>query len=140
MPWKKGAKHPLARAIFAKAEEEKLIAGEISDFKALPGNGLSAVMDNVLLCGGNFNFISSHAPVTPEMKAQSEQLAEEGKTPLFFSMDSQMIGIIAVADTIKEDSPQAVRELKDMASMWSCLRATMRGRPGQWESRPVWMK
>lgn len=71
-------------------------------------------MDNVLLCGGNFNFISSHAPVTPEMKAQSEQLAEEGKTPLFFSMDSQMIGIIAVADTIKEDSPQAVRELKDM--------------------------
>ena len=71
-------------------------------------------MDNVLLCGGNFNFISSHAPVPPEMKAQSEQLAEEGKTPLFFSMDSQMIGIIAVADTIKEDSPQAVRELKDM--------------------------
>lgn len=110
----KRSEHPLARAIFAKAEEEKLIAGEISDFKALPGNGLSAVMDNVLLCGGNFNFISSHAPVTPEMKAQSEQLAEEGKTPLFFSMDSQMIGIIAVADTIKEDSPQAVRELKDM--------------------------
>ena len=99
----KRSEHPLARAIFAKAEEEKLIAGEISDFKALPGNGLSA-----------FNFISSHAPVTPEMKAQSEQLAEEGKTPLFFSMDSQMIGIIAVADTIKEDSPQAVRELKDM--------------------------
>ncbi len=110
----KRSEHPLARAVMVRAEEEKLDAGELSDFKALPGNGLSAVMDGVVLCGGNFNFISSQAPVTPEMKAQSERLAEEGKTPLFFSMDSRMIGIIAVADTIKEDSPQAVKELKDM--------------------------
>ena len=110
----KRSEHPLARAVMVRAEEEKLDAGELSDFKALPGNGLSAVMDGVMLCGGNFNFISSQAPVTPEMKAQSERLAEEGKTPLFFSMDSRMIGIIAVADTIKEDSPQAVKELKDM--------------------------
>ncbi len=110
----KRSEHPLARAVMVRAEEEKLDAGELSDFKALPGNGLSAVMDGVMLCGGNFNFISSQAPVTPEMKAQSERLAEDGKTPLFFSMDSRMIGIIAVADTIKEDSPQAVKELKDM--------------------------
>ena len=110
----KKSEHPLARAIFTKAEEDHLTAREISDFKALPGNGLSAVMDGSELCGGNFTFISAQAEVTPQMKAQSEQLANEGKTPLFFSRDGKLIGIIAVADTIKEDSPQAVKELQNM--------------------------
>ena len=110
----KRSEHPLAKAVLVKAGELGIQAQEVSDFKALPGNGLSAVLENRLLCGGNFTFISSQAQVTEEMKTQSERLAEEGKTPLFFSRDGVMAGIIAVADTMKEDSPQAVKELQDM--------------------------
>ena len=110
----KKSEHPLAKAVLVKAGELGIQAQEVSDFKALPGNGLSAVLENRLLCGGNFTFISSQAQVTEEMKTQSERLAEEGKTPLFFSCDGVMAGIIAVADTMKEDSPQAVKELQDM--------------------------
>lgn len=110
----KKSEHPLAKAVLVKAGELGIQAQEVSDFKALPGNGLSAVLENRLLCGGNFTFISSQAQVTEEMKTQSERLAEEGKTPLFFSRDGVMAGIIAVADTMKEDSPQAVKELQDM--------------------------
>ncbi|PNV59623.1 copper-translocating P-type ATPase [Clostridium sp. chh4-2] len=110
----KKSEHPLARAVLTRAEEEKMEAREVTDFRALPGNGLSAVLDGAVLCGGNFTFISSQAEVTEEMKRRSEQLAEEGKTPLFFSKDGSMAGVIAVADTIKEDSPQAVKELQNM--------------------------
>ena len=110
----KRSEHPLAKAILSKAGEDKTEIREVTQFQALPGNGLSAVLDGSRLCGGNFTFISSQAEVTDEMKAQSERLAEEGKTPLFFSKDGQMAGIIAVADTIKEDSPQAVKELQNM--------------------------
>lgn len=108
------SEHPLAKAILLDAKEKQAAAVEITDFKALPGNGLSARSDNGLLCGGNFNFISSQAKVPEPMKTASVRLAEEGKTPLFFSRDGKLTGIIAVADVIKEDSPQAVKELQNM--------------------------
>lgn len=110
------SEHPLARAIidYVETEFELQKAEEVSDFTALPGNGLSAIWNGKQLLGGNFKFISSKAVITEDMKKKSEQLSEEGKTPLFFAMDSQFIGIIAVADVIKEESPQAVEELKNM--------------------------
>ncbi|WP_125140385.1 heavy metal translocating P-type ATPase [Clostridium transplantifaecale] len=110
----KKSEHPLARAVLLRAEEEGMEAGEVTDFKALPGNGLSAVLNGASLAGGNLSFISTQCEVTNEMKTASERLAEEGKTPLFFSKDGKLIGIIAVADTVKEDSPQAVKELQNM--------------------------
>ncbi len=110
----KKSEHPLAKAILRKGEEAGLEAGEVGDFKALPGNGLTGSLEGKELAGGNFTFISSRAPIPDELKEQSERLAEEGKTPLFFSRDGRLTGIIAVADVIKEDSPQAVRELQNM--------------------------
>lgn len=108
------SEHPLAKAILLDAEEKQLTAAEVTDFQALPGNGLSAVCEGTRLCGGNFKFISTQAEVPDAMKTISEQLAEEGKTPLFFSREGKLTGIIAVADVIKEDSPQAVKELQNM--------------------------
>ncbi|MGN0155363.1 MAG: heavy metal translocating P-type ATPase [Lachnospiraceae bacterium] len=112
----KKSEHPLAKAITAYVEKEFEIqkAEGVSDFTALPGNGLTAMWNGSRLTGGNFYFISSKADITEDMKKQSEQLSEEGKTPLFFAMDGRFIGIIAVADVIKEESPQAVEELKNM--------------------------
>ena len=108
------SEHPLARAVLRETGERKIAAAEVSDFRALPGNGLAATLDGSALLGGNYNFISRQAAVSGEMKAQSERLAEEGKTPLFFSKDGALAGIIAVADTIKEESARAVGELKNM--------------------------
>ena len=108
------SEHPLARAILQKGEERQLTAEEVTDFQALPGNGLTAVWNGARLDGGNLSFISAQAEVPGEIRAQAEALAEQGKTPLFFSRDGQLSGIIAVADVIKEDSPQAVRELRNM--------------------------
>ena len=108
------SEHPLARAVLRETGERKIAAAEVSDFRALPGNGLAATLDGSALLGGNYNFISRQAAVSGEMKAQSERLAEEGKTPLFFSKDGALAGIIAVADTIKEESAKAVGELKNM--------------------------
>ncbi|MDD3795839.1 MAG: heavy metal translocating P-type ATPase [Lachnospiraceae bacterium] len=108
------SEHPLARAVLEYAEERKMKAAEVTDFTALPGNGLSAVLDGEKVLGGNYNFISSKAPIPEEIKQTSERLAEMGKTPLFFAKDGKLTGIIAVADVIKEDSPQAVRELQNM--------------------------
>ena len=110
----KKSEHPLARAILKEAEERGLKAAEVTEFKALPGNGLSALLDGEAVSGGNLAFISSQAEVPEAMKRKAEQLAEEGKTPLFFSRSGVLSGIIAVADVIKEDSPQAVRELQNM--------------------------
>ncbi|MCH5273961.1 MAG: heavy metal translocating P-type ATPase [Lachnospiraceae bacterium] len=110
------SEHPLARAVTKKAEERGIAAEEVSDFRALPGNGLSAVLENSVLCGGNYEFIKEQAQISDEMKRKSEQLAEEGKTPLFFSRDGKFCGIIAVADVIKQDSPQAIRELRNMGA------------------------
>ena len=110
----KKSEHPLARAILQKAEEQKLTAEEVTNFSALPGNGLTATLNGSTLNGGNYKFISTVSSIPDSIKAQSEKLAEAGKTPLFFSKDNELIGIIAVADVIKEDSAQAVREMQNM--------------------------
>ncbi len=108
------SEHPLARAILQKAQEQRLSAEEVADFQALPGNGLCAVCNGAVAAGGNLKFIRSHANIPDVAVAQAGQLAEQGKTPLFFSQNGQLAGIIAVADVIKEDSPRAIRELQNM--------------------------
>ena len=108
------SEHPLAKAILEYAKEQNVSAEEVADFQALPGNGLTATLDGKALCGGNDTFIGTTASISSEMKAQAAQLAEAGKTPLWFSYDGRLLGVIAVADVIKEDSPQAVRELQNM--------------------------
>ena len=108
------SEHPLAKAILEYAKEQNVSADEVADFQALPGNGLTARLDGKALCGGNDTFIGTTAPVSPEMKAQAAALAEAGKTPLWFNYDGRLLGVVAVADVIKEDSPQAVRELQNM--------------------------
>ncbi|WP_418752044.1 heavy metal translocating P-type ATPase [Frisingicoccus sp.] len=110
----KKSEHPLARAVLQRAEEKHIPAAEVADFQALPGNGLKAVLDGKVLVGGNLNFVSGLMKVSDAMKQKAEALAEAGETPLFFGQDGKLIGIIAVADVIKEDSPQAVRELRNM--------------------------
>lgn len=110
----KKSEHPLALAINQRAEKDAISPDEVSDFTALPGNGLSASNNGAMLYGGNYNFISSRISIPDEIKKQSEKLSEEGKTPLFFSSDDTLFGIIAVADVIKDDSPQAIREMQNM--------------------------
>lgn len=108
------SEHPLAKAILRRAEEDGLSADEVLDFRALPGNGLSAVLNGEELSGGNLRFIREKADVPEKMQKAAEKLAEEGKTPLFFAKGGRFTGVIAVADVIKEDSPQAVKELRNM--------------------------
>jgi Cu2+-exporting ATPase len=108
------SEHPLAKAILGKAREQGIAAEDVTDFQALPGNGLSAVLDGEKLLGGSLKFIGSQAQVSREMKETAEKLAEKGKTPLLFVRGGRLAGIIAVADVIKEDSPQAVKELQGM--------------------------
>ncbi|MDO5376798.1 MAG: heavy metal translocating P-type ATPase [Clostridia bacterium] len=110
----KKSEHPLARAILAKAEERRMQAEEVADFRALPGNGLTAVWNGAALSGGSLKFMQTQAGIPDDIAAQAGELAEQGKTPLFFSRDGKLAGIIAVADVIKEDSPQAVREMQNM--------------------------
>ena len=110
----KKSEHPLAKAILQKAEEEQLSAEEVSDFQALPGNGLSAKLAGAELIGGSMKFIGSRVKVPAGLSRQAEALAESGKTPLLFAKDGRLAGIIAVADVMKEDSPQAVKELQGM--------------------------
>ena len=110
----KKSEHPLARAITKRAKQEGLMAVEVEDFRALPGNGIQASRNGTALYGGSFQYISEHIQVTDEMKKMSERLSEEGKTPLLFVCDEELFGMIAVADTIKEDSPRAIKELQDM--------------------------
>ena len=110
----KKSEHPLARAITQRAQQEGLAAGEVEQFKALPGNGLTASLDGAVLLGGSYKFISEQIPVPDEIKGKAERLSEEGKTPLFFTCNDELCGIIAVADIIKEDSPQAIKEMQNM--------------------------
>ncbi len=110
----KKSEHPLARAILHYAEERAMAAEEVTDFQALPGNGLTAQLEGKTLCGGNLKFISTRAAVPAALQRKAEELAAQGKTPLFFAADGALTGIIAVADVIKEDSAQAVRELQNM--------------------------
>ena len=109
------SEHPLARAILQHAEERHIPAQEVTDFQAMPGNGLrAAAADGRTLCGGNLAFIERAAQVPEPMRAQADKLAQAGKTPMFFSAGGRLLGVIAVADVIKPDSPQAVRELQNM--------------------------
>ena len=108
------SEHPLAKAILQKAEEADIPAAEVTDFQALPGNGLTARLDGADLGGGNLSFISGQAEVPRDFRDRAEALAAQGKTPLFFSRDGKLLGVIAVADVMKEDSPQAVKELQNM--------------------------
>ena len=108
------SEHPLAKAILQKAEEAQIPAEEATDFQALPGNGLTARLDGASLSGGSLRFISTQATVPQDLQSKAEALAAQGKTPLFFSRDGELLGVIAVADVIKEDSPQAVKELQNM--------------------------
>ncbi len=109
------SEHPLAHAVLVRASEEGIGQGlEVSDFSAVPGNGLSGKLGEDIVTGGNLKFISQNTAVSPEMEKRAQQFANDGKTPLFFSKNGQLMGIIAVADVIKEDSPRAVRELQNM--------------------------
>ena len=109
------SEHPLARAVVVEAEAKQMnISTEVTDFRALPGNGLEGKIGGHLLHAGSRSFIASLIPLSAEIENQAEKLAGEGKTPLFFEEDGKLIGIIAVADVIKEDSPEAVRQLHNL--------------------------
>lgn len=108
------SEHPLASAILQKAEEQGIQTKEVEQFQAVPGNGLSAVLEGKLLCAGNQTFIGSQTDISDSMAQTARRLAEKGKTPLFFSRDGELIGVIAVADVIKNDSPKAVKQLQNM--------------------------
>ena len=108
------SEHPLAKAIMSKAEKDGLVLEEVTDFAAVPGNGLTAFRNGQELAGGNFAFISAKCRVSSNVKDQADKLASVGKTPLYFAENGRLMGIIAVADVLKEDSPQAIAELKNM--------------------------
>ena len=108
------SEHPLAKAVSAAAEEEKITAEDVKDFIVLPGNGLSARLGESILTGGNMNFAETQFDISDAAMQRARELSAEGKTPMFFGKDRQFVGVIAVADTIKEDSAQAVDELKHM--------------------------
>ena len=108
------SEHPLAKAVLACTDAQKLTAPEVSGFAALPGNGLAAKLDGVEIFGGNASFIGTKVPVPAQLQEKAAALSAQGKTPLFFGGAGRLLGIIAVADTIKEDSPRAIRELQAM--------------------------
>ena len=108
------SEHPLAKAVLAYAETETIACPDVTDFAALPGNGLSARLDGMEIYGGNAEFIATKASVPAELRAEAARLAAEGKTTLFFGGAGRLMGVIAVADTLKEDSPRAIRELQNM--------------------------
>ena len=110
----KKSEHPLAKAVLLYAKEQQMDAPEAADFQALPGNGLSGTLDGASLAGGSFSYISGRTTVSAQEQASFERLASEGKTPLCFMKNGRLAGMIAVADVIKEDSPQAVKELQNM--------------------------
>ena len=108
------SEHPLAKAIIVKAEELSLNPYEVTDFKAESGNGLSAEYNGKRIIGGSKKYISSLINISNDISSRADSLSEEGKTPLFFMLDNKLLGIIAVADVIKDESPQAVKELQNM--------------------------
>ena len=108
------SEHPLAKAVLACTDAQKLTAPEVSGFAALPGNGLAAKLEGVEIFGGNASFIGTKVTVPAQLQEKAAALSAQGKTPLFFGGAGRLLGIIAVADTIKEDSPQAIRELQAM--------------------------
>ena len=110
----KKSEHPLAKAIVEYGEEKNFTVSVVDNFKAVPGNGLTGTLNEKTLIGGNLLFIEKSLSISKELKHSAEQLASAGKTPLFFAKENRLLGMIAVADVIKEDSPQAIKELKAM--------------------------
>ena len=108
------SEHPLARAVMMRAEEDGLTAAPVGDFRALPGNGLTATLSGETLLGGSLSFVSSQVDVPRSIRQKAEALAEEGKTPLLFAQAGRLAGVIAVADVIKADSPAAIAALRNM--------------------------
>lgn len=108
------SEHPLAKAVLADAEAKAITSPEVTDFAALPGNGLAAKLDGMDIYAGNAAFIQTRLTLPAALAQQAEKLASEGKTPLFFGGAGRLLGVIAVADTIKEDSPEAIRQLQNM--------------------------
>lgn len=108
------SEHPLAKAILAYGEEKQIEKQEVEQFLALPGNGLSAIWNGKQLYGGNLSFIQKKCSISSDIDKKAQIFAKEGKTPLFFALETKLLGIIAVADVIKEDSPRAIRELQNM--------------------------
>ena len=108
------SEHPLAKAILEYGKEQNLQIAEVTEFQALPGNGLTAVLDGHTLYGGNASCIAKAARIPDAMQAKAQELANAGKTPLFFSRDDVFLGMIAVADVLKEESPEAIRQLRNM--------------------------
>lgn len=108
------SEHPLAKAIVAYGEEQQITVSAADDFQAMPGNGLSGIVSGARVFGGNLKFISGKTTVSEQMQRQAEELAKQGKTPLFFATEEKLFGIIAVADVIKEDSPQAISQFQNM--------------------------
>ena len=108
------SEHPLAKAVLRRAEAAGEAPLPVTDFRALPGNGLTAKLGDKTLLGGSRRFVEARAEVPKALADKAEALAEEGKTPLFFAADGALLGILAVADAVKEDSPRAIRELRDM--------------------------
>ena len=108
------SEHPLARAVMMRAEEDGLTAAPVGDFRALPGNGLTATLSGEALLGGSLSFVSSQVDVPRSIRQKAEALAEEGKTPLLFAQAGRLAGVIAVADVIKADSPAAIAALRNM--------------------------
>ena len=108
------SEHPLAKAIMERAKTDEISVAEVTDFSAVVGNGLTAILAGKMIKAGNLAFVSKFVKVSDDMRAKAVEFSKEGKTPLFFTADDRLCGIIAVADTIKEDSPEAVRQLKNM--------------------------
>ena len=108
------SEHPLAKAIMERAKTDEIAVAEVTDFGAVVGNGLTAILAGKMIKAGNLAFVSKFVKVSDDMRAKAVEFSKEGKTPLFFAADDRLCGIIAVADTIKEDSPEAVRQLKNM--------------------------
>ena len=108
------SEHPLAKAIMERAKTDEIAIAEVTDFSAVVGNGLTATLAGKMIKAGNLAFVSKFVKVSDDMRAKAVEFSKEGKTPLFFAADDRLCGIIAVADTIKEDSPEAVRQLKNM--------------------------
>ena len=108
------SEHPLAKAIMERAKTDEIAVAEVTDFSAVIGNGLTAILAGKMIKAGNLAFVSKFVKVSDDMRAKAVEFSKEGKTPLFFAADDRLCGIIAVADTIKEDSPEAVRQLKNM--------------------------
>jgi Cu2+-exporting ATPase len=108
------SEHPLAKAVLKYADAQKITADDAQDFQAAAGNGLSGIVQGHRICGGNSTFIQSNAPIPPDIEKKAQELSSQGKTPLFFTKDQMFLGMLAVADVIKEDSPQAIGQLRGM--------------------------